>query len=232
MNYNFLKELERAVRKGFKHYKNSLKVKGKTKYFCIGMNKTGTTSIHKAFEDLGFIVGDQRVAEILYDKHYFKKEFQPIIDYCKTAQVFQDVPFSCPETFQYLDQAYPNSKFILTIRDDAEQWYSSMTQFHTKLYSSSKNPPTFEDLSEAWYIRKGYPLNLLKLYKTPENDPYKKEMMITHYNRYNQEVMEYFKDRSDDLLVINVADANLYPKFTQFINVDSPHTDFPWENKT
>lgn len=232
MIYKSLKELERTLRRGLQRYKNSLKVKGKTKYFCIGMNKTGTTSIHKAFEHLGFIVGDQRVAEILYDKHYFKQEFQPIINYCKTAQVFQDIPFSCPETYKYLDKAYPNSKFILTIRNDADQWYNSITRFHSKLFGTDGQIPTYEDLKKSWYIRDGFMLNLLQLYKTPKQDPYNKEIMIVHYSSYNHEVMEYFKDRPDDLLIINIADSNLYTKFTQFIGVDSPYTDFPWENKT
>lgn len=47
---------------------------GRKKVFVIGQNKTGTTSLEKAFKDLGFIVGDQRVAEILYDRHYFSSE--------------------------------------------------------------------------------------------------------------------------------------------------------------
>ncbi|MGR9087962.1 MAG: hypothetical protein ACU841_12930, partial [Gammaproteobacteria bacterium] len=32
---------------------NKYRVRNKTKYFCIGRNKTGTTSLKKAFEDLG-----------------------------------------------------------------------------------------------------------------------------------------------------------------------------------
>jgi hypothetical protein len=30
------------------------------KIFCIGLFKTGTTSLKKAFQDLGYTVGDQR----------------------------------------------------------------------------------------------------------------------------------------------------------------------------
>lgn len=207
-------------------------VKNKTKYFCIGRNKTGTTSIKKAFEDLGFIVGNQRKAEILYDKYYFKGEFQPIIDYCKTAQVFQDVPFSCPETFKFLDKAYPNSKFILTVRDSAEQWYESITKFHAKKIGKNGRIPTVEDLKNAEYVRKGFMYNVVRLHGTPDNDPYNKEIMINHYNNYNQSVIEYFKDRPNDLLVINLADDDAYQKFISFLGVESPYEDFPWENKT
>ena len=74
-------------------------VQGKTKYFCIGRNKTGTTSLKRAFEDMGFTVGNQRAAELLTDRYYFSQDFSPITKYCITAQVFQDVPFSYPDTY-------------------------------------------------------------------------------------------------------------------------------------
>jgi hypothetical protein len=56
--------------------------------------------------------------------------------------------------------------------------------------------------------------------------------MVAHYERYNREVMEYFKDRTDDLLVINVGEGGAYQKFAQFLGVDSLFDDFPWENRT
>jgi hypothetical protein len=39
----------------FKKNRHKRAVKGRTKYFCIGRNKTGTTSIGKAFSDLDFV---------------------------------------------------------------------------------------------------------------------------------------------------------------------------------
>jgi hypothetical protein len=64
---------------------HSLLVKDKVKYFCIGRNKTGTTSLKKAFEDLGFIVGDQRAAELLADRQYFYSDLEALIKYGETA---------------------------------------------------------------------------------------------------------------------------------------------------
>lgn len=211
---------------------NAFRSRGKTKYFCIGRGKTGTTSLKKAFEDLGFLVGNQRKAEILYDKYYFSNEFGPIIDYCKTAQVFQDAPFSCPDIFRHLDKSYPNSKFILTIRDDSEQWYKSITKFHAKKFGKGGRIPTAEDLKNAEYIRKGFMYNTVKLHKTPDSDPYNKDIMIGHYEKHNREVLEYFKDRPDDLLVINLSNPDDYERFVNFIGVESPYSEFPWENRT
>ena len=208
------------------------KAKGKQKIFCIGRNKTGTTSLKRAFEDLGFPVGNQRKAEILTGKYYFEGEFQPIIDYCKTAQVFQDVPFSYPETYKHLDVAYPGSKFILTVRDNPEQWYRSITRFHAKTFGKDGRIPTVEDLKRATYVWPGFMYNVVRVHGTPDDAPYDKNIMLAHYEQYNQDVINYFKDRPNDLLVINVAEKGAYRKFVDFVGINSSGNDFPWENRT
>lgn len=211
---------------------NFYRAKNKHKIFCIGRNKTGTTSLKKAFIQLGFPVGNQRDAERLHHTYYFDGKFDEIVDYCQYGQVFQDVPFSCPETYKVLDKAYPGSKFILTVRDSAEQWYSSITRFHGKKWGKGGRVPTAEDLKNATYIFKGAPYNVVRLHGTTDDDPYNREILIAHYNRYNAEVIEYFKDRPNDLLVINIADKGAYQKFIDFLGVNSPYSDFPWKNKT
>ena len=196
--------------KQFERIQNTIKVTGKTKYFCIGFNKTGTTSIKKAFEDLGFIVGDQSVAEVLTDRYYFNSEFGPIIRYCQTAEVFQDVPFSYPETFKYLDKAYPNSKFILTVRDTPEQWYNSLVNFHAKRYGLNGPVPTYEDLQQEKYQGAGLTINLMSVHNTSKEDPYNKDILIKNYKNHVHAVKDYFKNRPHDLLVLNVAEPNGY----------------------
>lgn len=201
------------------------------KIFCIGMNKTGTTSLKKAFENLGYLVGSQYKAELLLDE-YKDGDFEAIAEYCKTAQVFQDFPFSFPETYKILDEAFPNSKFILSIRDSADQWYNSLTKFHAKMFGNGRIP-TKEDLMEATYISKGRPWLTQKiLFNKLEDEPYDKDILVEHYEKYNDEVQNYFKDRPHDLLVINLSEHNAYGKFCEFLGVDSPYDSFPWENKT
>lgn len=230
-----LKRVRKKIKKQFKigrsKYFNPLLVKDKQKIFCIGNNKTGTTSIKKAFEDLGYIVGLQREAEKLA-RYYIKGDFRPIIDYCRTAQVFQDFPFSCPETYKHLDKAFPGSKFILTVRDSPEQWYKSLVNFHSRKYGNG-HVPTKQDLQNAYYVWKGRPWEVFSYkYKTPDDDPYNKAMLISFYNNYNNEIIEYFADRPDDFIVINVGEEGAYQKFVRFLGIDSPYSEFPWENKT
>ena len=201
------------------------------KIFCIGCNKTGTTSLQKSFSDLSFNVGNQYQAELLINE-YMRGNFDAIIKYCESAQVFQDFPFSMPNTFKHLDKAYPNSKFILSIRDNPEQWYNSLIKFHSKLFGNGK-VPTKEDLMNVKYVFKGWMWKFNRLFDgLPENDPYNKEILMNHYQKYNEEVIKYFKDRPNDLLIINLSDKNAYKKFCSFLDISSPFNDFPWENKT
>jgi hypothetical protein len=209
---------------------NPIRVKNKQKIFCIGRNKTGTTSFARAMMRLGYIVGNQRKAEMLFYE-YTDGNFDPIIEYCKTAQVFQDFPFSAANTYKHLDKAFPGSKFVLTVRDSPEQWYNSLINFHSKIFGKGKIP-TKQDLQNAVYIWKGRPWQINRLYGTPEDDPYNKDILINNYMQHNLEVMDYFKDRPNDLLVINVGEKDSYSKLMSFLNIDSPYSEFPWENKT
>ncbi|MFD2655562.1 sulfotransferase [Gracilibacillus thailandensis] len=201
------------------------------KIFCIGQNKTGTTSIRKAFEDLGFDVGNQRVAENLLI-NYLENDFESIIDYCKTANVFQDFPFSWPETYKHLDKAFPNSKFILSVRDSAEQWYQSLVKFHSKKFGETNGKPSKKDLMNSNYIFKGRPwLTHKALFGITDENTYDKDILINHYHTYNSEVKEYFKNRND-LLIINIAEESSYKLFCDFIEAEPKYSKFPWENQT
>lgn len=117
------------------------KVRGKIKIFCIGAPKTGTTSLKYAMKELGFVVGDQRTAEKMVDE-WARRDFKKIIKYCRTAEFFQDAPFSFDYTYVVLDQVFKNCKFILTIRDSPEQWYNSLVSFQAKKWGKDGKVPT------------------------------------------------------------------------------------------
>ena len=210
------------------------RLRGKTRYFCIGRNKTGTTSLKVAFEQLGFVVGRQRTAKLLADEDYFAGRFDRILRYCETAEVFQDAPFSYPDTYREVDRAFPGSKFILTVRDNPEQWYQSLVSFHAKRFGRNGKPPTIDDIRalESGGDIQGMSINFMKVHGTPENDLYNREITIAHYEKFNREVMDYFRNRPEDLLVINVAVPEDYQRFLHFIGVASGEDGFPWANRT
>ena len=44
--------------------------------------------------------------------------------------------------------------------------------------------------------------------------------------------MDYFEDRPNDLLVLNVAEKGAFQKLCDFLAISSEKTEFPWENRT
>lgn len=201
------------------------------KIFCIGRNKTGTTSLKIALEDLGYKIGDQATAE-LFLQDYKKRNFVNIIDYCHTAEAFQDIPFSLPYTFIPLDHAFPGSKFILTVRDSAEEWYDSIIRFQAEKHGGGELP-TKEVLQNTTYRYKGFAWETKKIvFNTPDDDIYNKEMFIEHYKYHNKMVKDYFRFRPDDLLILNLKDDNAYQKLCKFLDRKPLYDNFPWVNKT
>lgn len=204
----------------------------KPKVFCIGLNKTGTTTIEKVLKDFNYKLGNQEKGELLF-QDWYKRDFRSIIKLSKTAGAFQDAPFSYPFTFIALDQYFYNAKFILTIRDSPEQWYNSLVTHHSKVWADGVNPPTSEDLKKAKYRYKGFAYEASKtIFKTSDEDPYNKEILIDYYLNHNYQVMEYFRSRPEKLLVINVSNDNDYLRLCDFLNKKPIHKTFPWENKT
>ena len=227
-----LKRNNFILKKKLYHQSLEVKKRNKQKVFVIGFNKTGTTSLGYTLEKMGYIVANQMQGELLFDC-WLNNKYQKIFEYCRTAEVFQDAPFSFPETYLHLDNAFPNSKFILTIRDSPEQWYQSLISFHGKMWGKGNVPPTYENLKEANYIYKGFPyISQKQLFKTPDNDLYHKKTLIDTYTNHQKAVENYFIDKPQQLLTINIANANDFKKLCNFVNINPPFTNFPHISST
>ena len=204
---------------------------GQTKIFCVGSGKTGTTSMRAALQSLGFRLGVQARGELLIEE-WAKRNFRPIIEYSKTADAFQDIPFSLDYTYVVLDQEFPGAKFILTVRSDAAEWYSSLTRFHTKLIGAGRLP-TADDLKACQYLRDGWLWRAHKLlYGCDESNVYDRKKVIRHYESHRQVVLEYFRHRPSDLLVLNVGDASAMDSLCQFLGVPRNGLNMPHLNSS
>nr|WKN36988.1 sulfotransferase [Tunicatimonas sp. TK19036] len=203
------------------------------KVFVIGYGKTGTTSLKKTLELFGFAVGDQTVAEIL-SEDWSKGRADRILRYCHTADAFQDLPFMMSGLYKQLDQTFPNSKFILTVRENPEQWFQSLIKFHTKVFSTNKNfVPTAKEMENTLYRYKGWVLDTAKFFwDYPEVPLYNESAYKAKYIKHIQDVNTYFENRSNDFLQINVANKGDFKKFCAFLNIETTMENFPWENKT
>ncbi len=201
------------------------------KVFCVGRNKTGTTSLKYVLLDFGYKLGDQRKGEQLL-RYYKVGDWRPIRKYCKSAEAFQDAPFSWPNTWLILHHYFPEGKFILTVRGE-DEWYRSITRYHSARFSEDrKRPPIKEELKEARYVYKGFMWDSNRaVWKTPENDPYNKDILIRNYRNHNESVRHFFQDKPN-FLEIDVAKKDSYARLCEFLGREPKHDSFPHVNAT
>jgi hypothetical protein len=198
------------------------------KVFCVGRNKTGTTSIGAALQSLGYRLGNQQEGELLIED-WAKRDFRSLVEYCKKADAFQDSPFSRDYTFQAMDAAFPGSKFILTVRNSPDEWYASVTRFQSMRIEKRigiRRVPTVDDLKTDPYIYPGYLWRVQELVRgAKENeDTYDRERLISEYLQHNERITHYFMHRVDDLLVLNLSDPDAMEKLCNFLRI-------PFENQ-
>jgi len=99
------------------------KKKSDYKIFCIGFFKTGTNSLSEALSILGYRTG-----------HFLRAGKMPKqgwIEYIKKLNydAYTDSPMPRKDLYKKLDEAFPNSKFILTIRDNKSLEKSILNYF-------------------------------------------------------------------------------------------------------
>ena len=172
------------------------------KIFGIGFQKTGTKTLHAALEILGYTVCGCR--HVLIDP-LKQNDWGPVLKMVNENDAFEDNPW--PLLYERLDQEFPNSRFILTIRESDKWIHSAVNHFGT-----------IPGRMQEWIYNQGYPGGYEEIY-------------LERYERHNREVIEYFKDRPNDLLIINWADGNSWRPLCHFLNHKIPKEGFPHANK-
>jgi hypothetical protein len=195
------------------------------KVFCLGLSRTGTTSLHEAFRALG-------LRSVHFPIHLFTQPevlglppFRPTVrlgpyaawrrgkelkasrahhdakSILKGNDAFCDLPV--PLYYRELDRLFPGSKFILTTRD-GDSWLESMQWL-------------FDDGAVLW--KRGHVGDELhqRAYGTTVFDH---EKLLAAYKRHHREVAEYFHGREGDFLTLRVDRGELrYETLAGFLGV-------------
>jgi hypothetical protein len=187
-----------------------------TRIFGIGMHKTGTTSLHAALQILGFDSAHWK------DAHWAKDIWLEMNGFGKSRTVeghyaLSDLPITL--LYEKLDLAYPGSKFILTVRDDARwlesvknHWAPDLNHFRWRW----DNDPFTHIIHKQLYGQKGF----------------NAEIFLARYRRHNAEVKQYFRRRPSDLLVLDVDKGMGWRELCRFLDKPIPKVAYPRRFRT
>jgi len=206
------------------------------KIFCIGYNKSGTTSVYESIRDLGFRGHGSTMASGEYVMHDIARgNFNMLHDWLdefKDITVFKDVPLSVPNVWKEIYKKYPDAKYVLSERDSSEQWYNSIFNFHRLVFKLS-DTPSWGELSQLKNTYHGYLYDYMRYtYHTEISPfPYDKDKLIYSYESHNNEIKEFFKDK-DNFISVNVSNDNDYLKLCSFLERATFDNKFPKYNTT
>ncbi len=212
---------------------------------CVGLQKTGTTSLTKALEILGYRTAHY-LTSLLSDRWYGVREFAPqdkvfsldperMVKALEPYDAVTDSPVSSPEVFSMLDQQFPGTKFIYTTRD-LPSWMKSVERHNTMDHFAHQlkgRIETYKDYDpDRDYVFSCDSIGITEyLYRTP----YKKltpDVYAEAYLQHQRQVEAYFEKRQEDLLVLNVAEEGQWEKLCVFLGKEVPRKKFPHQNKT
>ncbi len=171
------------------------KPKYNSKVFCIGYNKTGTTTIGKSLELLG--LRNTSFNKKVWRKWYTNGNIEKILKYTAKFDSTDDLPWLKEDMIPILDKTFPKSKFIYLIREESA-WKNSFRNWNYKKTGKYPN------------IEEGY----------------------KNYLKHQKFVYEYFKNRKNDLLIIDVNESDAFIKVGKFIKKKAPQTKLPVYNST
>jgi hypothetical protein len=175
------------------------------KIFGIGLNKTGTKTLGECLRQFGC----RHTTFDLMDLRNFKRgNLALLLEKMNHFDSGEDWPW--PLMVETLDEAFPEAKFILTIRKTPEIWFTSLCKH------AEKTGPT-----EGRVLVYGYAMP--HLYR---------QQHLDFYNRHNQTVMKYFQERPDKLLVVCWEKGDGWAELCGFLGRPQPAMPFPHVNKS
>lgn len=178
------------------------------KIFGIGLSKTGTTSLAAALEIMGYRTKDYPGLAVYRPGDL--SCIDPLV--LEQNEALTDTPI--PSFYRELDDRYPGSKFILTVRD-IDGWLQSCKKQFTAKHAEKQND--------------AHGQLFMDLYGTTVFD---EELFRRGYSRFVDGVLTHFKDRPQDLLVLDVAAGQGWPELCAFLGKPIPEVPFPKANVT
>jgi len=193
------------------------------KIFCIGENKTGTTSLGIALTILGFKDTNPPQSKD-FIPYFVNGDYQKLFDFVRSSGMdsFQDRPWNCPGFHKILDKEFPGSKFIYLKRDPLS-WLGSLKRFYKDDGKTDVLPIVFNRRWHGWL----FPL-LYGVTHITGNEA----KLVEYLHKRDADVLGYFKNRPDNLLVLNLEKNHGWKELCVFLEKPIPDRPFPRANRT
>ncbi len=182
------------------------------KIFCIGLSKTGTRSLHEALQILGYRsvhwggpdlqTAVQRGPAIRAAVEAALRDGRPLLDDLDEADAYSDI-LALSTSFAVLDEQYPSSRFILTVRR-LEDWLESRRR-HVEANVARRARDEYEGSFLTVDI----------------------EGWTTELTEHERRVRDHFEGRPEALLVMDIVAGDGWEPLCAFLGVPIPNEPFP-----
>lgn len=186
--------------------------------FGVGFGRTGTASLAAALSKLGL------KARHFLDYRSLLSAFDPVEKVFRADHVlpmlkdYRAIANGTGLPYRDLDRRFPSSKFILTVRE-AESWLRSKER-EASLESAQWPQMDVATRAATRFVR-------VQIYGCLDFD---RTIWLKAYQKHVDSVIEYFHDRPDDLLVLDIPGGDGWEKLCPFLQLPRPHEPFPATN--
>jgi hypothetical protein len=164
------------------------------KIFCVGLHKTGTSSLASALSSAGLRVADYFG---VHDPSISQNALAQAVEIMRDFDAAQDSPWFL--LYKELDSIFPGSKFILTTRSSSE-WFASCLKHFGGTTSEIRK----------WLYGNGF------------DDPIGREARwIAVKEKHEENVRKYFSGRPESFLELNISSGDGWEKLGPFLGINN-----------
>ncbi len=174
----------------------------KSKVFCIGLGKTGTSTFGAIMADNGYRHSEGPV-HIGLTAHTLG-DYDTLFEITKRFDSFDDYPW--PFLYKFLEEKYPSAKFVLTTRRNSDVWLRSLISHNLR-----QGPKDNQLMSLKCYL--------------PMNNA---ESLKKMYEDHNLEVRRHFA-KSKNFIEVCWDDPTSKNSFSEFFDINL-HEGVPHQN--
>jgi hypothetical protein len=183
--------------------------------FGIGLSKTGTTSLTRALEILGYETNHFPYSALRYEGGRLRLDMERLQQW----DAVTDSPVAL--FYDRLAERFDDAKFILTVRD-IDAWLDSCERNHVWPGDYVRN----KGIRKFPHIRKILSLH----HHVYGSEQFNRATFRDAYEKHVTQVRTYFAGNGHDLLVMDICGGDGWGPLCDYLGVPVPDEPFPREN--